>query len=75
MLNERSRAPSRSGGDFVRLFNVHLEPGDNGQPTLENLPEGFTCLPLRETRNVPNGTPIWLSNSVKRKRLGAEVSG
>ncbi|KZV74504.1 hypothetical protein PENSPDRAFT_681884 [Peniophora sp. CONT] len=64
-----------SGGDFVRLFNVHLEPGADGQPILDDLPEGFSCLPLRETRRVPNETPIWLSKTVTRKRLGVDVSG
>lgn len=66
---------SPSGGDFIRLFNVHLEPGVDGQPSLDRLPEDFTTLTLDEVRDVPNETPVWVSRSVTRKTLDAELSG
>ncbi|VDB88583.1 unnamed protein product [Peniophora sp. CBMAI 1063] len=34
-----------SEGKFSRLFNMHLEPGVDGQPALFDLPKGFVCAP------------------------------
>ncbi|KZV74503.1 hypothetical protein PENSPDRAFT_194242 [Peniophora sp. CONT] len=63
------------GGNFVRLFNVHLEPGVDGQPQLDDLPDDFECLPMSDIQDFPNETPIWVSQSVTRKGISAEISG
>ncbi|KZV61636.1 hypothetical protein PENSPDRAFT_759311 [Peniophora sp. CONT] len=64
-------------GDFIRLFNIHLEPGVNGQPMHDGLPGGldFVPMPLGEVREAQNDTPIWVSNSVNHRQVSAEVSG
>ncbi|VDC04953.1 unnamed protein product [Peniophora sp. CBMAI 1063] len=63
-----------TGGDFIRLFNVHLEPGVDGQPDIDSLPDDFH-LPVRDIRVKPNNTTVWVSKNVTRKGASAEVSG
>ncbi|KZV61637.1 hypothetical protein PENSPDRAFT_670895 [Peniophora sp. CONT] len=63
-------------GKFVRLFNVHLEPGVNGQPALIDLPEGFVPTPPKPnmihltSRNTPMFAHIpWVSERWGEKVL------
>lgn len=64
-------------GDFVCLFNIHLQPGVDGQPDYEGLPGGtdFRPVPLRDVRKVPNKTAIWASKCVTHKSLNVGASG
>ncbi|KZV72229.1 hypothetical protein PENSPDRAFT_368623 [Peniophora sp. CONT] len=62
-------------GYFIRLFNVHLEPGVDGQPTRNRLPDDFEVLPKDEITKVTDNTPIFLSRTVTTKNLTAAASG
>ncbi|KZV72762.1 hypothetical protein PENSPDRAFT_683492 [Peniophora sp. CONT] len=63
-------------GCFVRLFNVHQPPGENGQPLLRELPDGFVKLPRgQEPRRSKNDTRVFQSRSVKSQSLEAGVTG
>ncbi|VDC06488.1 unnamed protein product [Peniophora sp. CBMAI 1063] len=64
-------------GYFVRLFNVHLDPGVQGQPDCEGLPGGTDFEPLRKYRIMftKDTTPVFASNSVATKSLTPSLSG
>ncbi|KZV72759.1 hypothetical protein PENSPDRAFT_649518 [Peniophora sp. CONT] len=62
-------------GYFVRLFNVHLRPGRDGQPHRVGLPEGFVELERGELRQVKNSTQVFKSHSVACKSVDAGASG
>ncbi|KZV68956.1 hypothetical protein PENSPDRAFT_500541 [Peniophora sp. CONT] len=64
-------------GLFIRLFNVHLEPGVDGQPARENLPGGDDFRPLRKGRvsKSKDATPVFVSQSVESVKLNAAASG
>ena len=66
---------SRENGYFVRLFNVHLEPGVRGQPTRDRLPDDFVVLPKDETTKVTDNTPIFLSRTMTTKSLNVAATG
>ncbi|VDC02079.1 unnamed protein product [Peniophora sp. CBMAI 1063] len=67
----------QSNGRFVRLFNVHKEPGRDGQPDLSRLPAGFEVLNRADIR-LEEGQidkSLFKSNSVTQLSVSAGGSG
>ncbi|VDB88671.1 unnamed protein product [Peniophora sp. CBMAI 1063] len=62
-------------GYFIRLFNVHLEPGVDGQPPRDRLPDDFEVLPKDEMTTVTDNTPLFLSRTMTTKSVRAAASG
>ncbi|KZV68981.1 hypothetical protein PENSPDRAFT_501176 [Peniophora sp. CONT] len=62
-------------GFFNRLFNVHLEPGVDGQPTRDRLPDDFVPLPRNTIRRTTDNIPLFMSETVTTKQLKAEATG
>ena len=62
-------------GNFIRMFNVHLEPGVDGQPELDDLPDEFEPLPKRQISLLHDKTPVFKSRSVSVRSLSANASG
>ncbi|KZV68985.1 hypothetical protein PENSPDRAFT_666079 [Peniophora sp. CONT] len=62
-------------GCFVRLFNVHLEPGADGQPARDRLPDNFEPLPKGEVRRseLP-GMNLFISDTVKSPEIYEHAS-
>ncbi|KZV60978.1 hypothetical protein PENSPDRAFT_759712 [Peniophora sp. CONT] len=66
---------SRVHGNFIRIFNVHLRPGEKGQPAEGDLPEGFEPLPRGAVSFIEDITPVFKSKSVRMSGVSADVSG
>ncbi|VDC06499.1 unnamed protein product [Peniophora sp. CBMAI 1063] len=80
---ELSRAPLEVGdvgyiprisGNFVRILNVHLEPGVDGQPSRDDLP-GFGPLPKRRISILRDKTTVFKSERVTVRNIEAGASG
>ncbi|KZV60706.1 hypothetical protein PENSPDRAFT_759875 [Peniophora sp. CONT] len=62
-------------GHFVSLFNVHREPGVDGQPLSDELPDGFVPLRRHTIMSVTDLTPSFVSESVSVKEMNVAASG
>ncbi|VDC06526.1 unnamed protein product [Peniophora sp. CBMAI 1063] len=62
-------------GNFIRMFNVHLAPGADGQPSADSLPDNFEPLVRRPISLIFDQTPIFKSRSVSAKGAKAGVGG
>ena len=62
-------------GNFIRIFNVHLEPGVDGQPGLDKLPNDSQPMPRGDISILQDNTPIFRSRSVSVRSLSANASG
>ncbi|VDC01180.1 unnamed protein product [Peniophora sp. CBMAI 1063] len=62
-------------GFFIRLFNVHLEPGVGGQPAIDDLPYNFTVLRKNTVTKTQDKTPVFVSHNVKTKNISASANG
>ncbi|VDB84966.1 unnamed protein product [Peniophora sp. CBMAI 1063] len=62
-------------GNFIRMFNVHLEPGVDGQPGLDDLPDGFEPLSRGQMSLSYDKTPIFNSQGVSASGIKAGASG
>lgn len=78
MLFLRAQQPVRHNhGRFVRLFNVHKQPGSDGQPDINQLPFGFEALG-RDTIQEQEGEVdknLFKSRSVTQLSVDAGGSG
>ena len=64
-------------GSFIRLFNVHKQPGVDGQPSVARLPIGFEVLD-REAAPIQEGEldkRQFKSRSINEIGLGVGASG
>ncbi|KZV60780.1 hypothetical protein PENSPDRAFT_759826, partial [Peniophora sp. CONT] len=64
-------------GRFIRLFNVHKEPGVDGQPSRDKLPAGFEVLDREEVplQEGELNKKLFKSKSVSLNSVDAGVSG
>ncbi|VDC06496.1 unnamed protein product [Peniophora sp. CBMAI 1063] len=61
-------------GYFVRLFNIHLEPGSDGQPSRDQLPDHFQAVPKGEVRSTPkHGMHLFASETVSAPEVNVQV--
>ncbi|VDC06494.1 unnamed protein product [Peniophora sp. CBMAI 1063] len=61
-------------GYFVTLFNIHLDPGIDGQPSRDQLPDNFEPLPrggVRECRT--RGMHLFISTTINAPEVNASV--
>ncbi|VDB88670.1 unnamed protein product [Peniophora sp. CBMAI 1063] len=62
-------------GFFISIFNVHKEPGTDGQPCIDDLPDGFEPMPKTAISKTTDTTPVFLSQSVTTTELDISALG